>query len=168
MSQKVSNASAPVEIASAYGASLHMRFAQLQFSAAALNKENALEKMAKIEEEQTLQKSIAQNMQTLRNNKKDVKADAKPGDKVAISQDVVDFAATQGIQATLKDGKMTIKQSEDLMQGLQSALDRVGTNTQLRMVDVQDKMGAYSAYVGGVNSIIQQGLQLTNDVAKMR
>jgi hypothetical protein len=51
---------------------------------------------------------------------------------------------------------------------LQARLDSLGTDTQQKMVFVQDYMGQYNSYLQGGNSVIQQSNQTLSELAKAR
>jgi pantothenate kinase-related protein Tda10 len=51
---------------------------------------------------------------------------------------------------------------------LKAHLDQLGTNTQQKMVFVQDFMGQYNSYLQGANSAIQQSNQTLADLARLR
>jgi pantothenate kinase-related protein Tda10 len=51
---------------------------------------------------------------------------------------------------------------------LQAKLDSLGTDTQQKMVFVQDFMGQYNSYLQGANSVIQQSNQTLGELARSR
>jgi hypothetical protein len=51
---------------------------------------------------------------------------------------------------------------------LQARLDSVGTDTQQKMVFVQDFMGQFNSYLQGANSVIQQSNQTLGELARAR
>jgi hypothetical protein len=51
---------------------------------------------------------------------------------------------------------------------LKAHLDQIGTNTQQKMVFVQDYIGQYNSYLQGANSAIQQSNQTLSDLARLR
>jgi hypothetical protein len=81
---------------------------------------------------------------------------------------------------TLKDGFYKCKdgtytdlandkdQWDTAITSLQQRLDSLGTDTQQKMVYVQDFMGQYNSYLQGANSTIQQSNQTLNQLAKVQ
>jgi hypothetical protein len=47
-------------------------------------------------------------------------------------------------------------------------MDALGTDTQQKMVFVQDYMGQYNSYLQGANSVIQQSNQTLGELARAR
>jgi hypothetical protein len=66
------------------------------------------------------------------------------------------------------DAAMTRKEWEVAITSLQARMDSLGTDTQQKMVFVQDFMGQYNSYLQGANSVIQQSNQTLGELAKAR
>ncbi|MDR2891996.1 MAG: hypothetical protein LBV80_02770 [Deltaproteobacteria bacterium] len=62
----------------------------------------------------------------------------------------------------------TADQWEEVVTSLKAKLDTMGTDTQQKMIFVQDYMGQYNAYMQGANSAIQQSNQVLTELARTR
>ena len=67
-----------------------------------------------------------------------------------------------------KPPSFTKDEWEVAITSLKAHLDQLGTDTQQKMVFVQDFMGQYNSYLQGANSAIQQGNQTLAELARVR
>jgi pantothenate kinase-related protein Tda10 len=70
--------------------------------------------------------------------------------------------------ATGNDRIMDKNEWEVAIKSLQARSEALGTDTQQKMVFVQDFMGQYNSYLQGSNSVIQQGNQTLAELARAR
>jgi hypothetical protein len=175
------------------GGSLQMMFAQLQMQLCEQSKTNAMGYMDQIKATQEEQQKVS----AMLNQCRQLQADAKDGkgncswDKKAsiMPQDVAKYMDENGLAFdtksgdtstmkpdevfTTKDGKtIDLANNKDewdtAITSLQSKLDSLGTDTQQKMVYVQDFMGQYNSYLQGANSTIQQSNQTLAQLAKVQ
>jgi hypothetical protein len=163
-----------IDINNLGGGSLQLMFAKLQLTLAESAKSNAMEYIEDIRNTQEEQKQVADLLQQARQLKAD--ADAKrgnaPGDKKAslMPQEMKDYMDKNGL-AYDKEGDDLIHNKDEwdvAITSLQARMDALGTDTQQKMVFVQDYMGQYNSYLQGANSVIQQSNQTLADLAKAR
>ena len=85
------------------------------------------------------------------------------------SQISVLSAEIKQIKAELaKPLQLTKDEWEVAITSLKAQLDQLGTDTQQKMVFVQDFMGQYNSYLQGANSAIQQANQTLAELARVR
>jgi hypothetical protein len=149
--------------------SLQLRFAKLQLALSEMSKQSAMREIDGIEKSQEEQKHVAKLLQDARQ----LQADAKSkGDKAGteMTKEMVDYMTKNGL-AWDKTGNDYIHNKDEwevAINSLKSHLDQLGTNTQQKMVFVQDYMGQYNSYLQGANSAIQQSNQTLADLARLR
>jgi galactitol-specific phosphotransferase system IIB component len=57
---------------------------------------------------------------------------------------------------------------DTIVSSMKTHLDTMGTETQRKMVFVQDFMGQYNSYLTGANSVVQQFIQNMGEMARIR
>jgi hypothetical protein len=155
--------------------SLQMMFAQLQMGLCQQTKSNAMEYMDSIKETQKEQKKIAAFLQEARQKQSDAKNESdtnkkESGEKEStmMSTEMEDYFKQNGLAYC--DYGVSRRQNKEewdtAISSLQTQLDSIGTDTQTKMVYVQDFMGQYNSYLQGANSTIQQSNQTLAQLAK--
>jgi len=154
--------------------SLQFHFAKLQLMLAQISKNNALDYIDQIEKSQEEQKKVSGYLQTARQ----LQADAKAGkgnctwDKKAgvMPDEMGKYMDKHGLayDKTGNDYVLSPDEFEVAITSLKAHLDQLGTDTQQKMVFVQDFMGQYNSYLQGANSAIQQANQTLAELARVR
>jgi hypothetical protein len=141
-----------------------IRFATLQLDLSQAAKESAmayLEEVEKVQEEQTL-------VSTLYQEARQSQADAKSSGKAtAMSADMVNYMSANKLayDKTGNDTSHDKDQWETAITSLKAVTDRLGTDTQQKMVFVTDSMGQYNSYLQGASSAVQQSNQTLRELA---
>ena len=162
--------------------SLQLRFAKLQLALSEISKQSAMKEIDSIEKAQEEQKKVADMLQEARKlqteaSSKDAKSDKKVTfmpDEMKAYMDQHKLAYDKTSPNKDKDGNFIDDQLhfkeewEVAITSLKAHLDQINTNTQQKMVFVQDFMGQYNSYLQGANSAIQQSNQTLADLARLR
>ncbi|MDR3157678.1 MAG: hypothetical protein LBU11_01435 [Zoogloeaceae bacterium] len=160
-----------IDVNSIGGGSLQLMFAKLQLSLAESSKSNAMNYINDIQKTQEEQKQLATMLQKARQLQADAsKSDADSKNVTEMPADMKQYMDANGL-AYDKAGNdnLHFKDEWDVaVTSLQGRLDSLGTDTQQKMVFVQDFMGQYNSYLQGANSVIQQSNQTLADLAKTR
>jgi hypothetical protein len=150
---------------------LQLQFAKLQLALAEMSKNNALGYIDSIQKSQEDQKKVSQMLQDARQ----AQADAKDKGKTDMSTELKKYMDDNGLayaKGTVDTKKNTISFTKDewevAITSLKAHLDQLGTDTQQKMVFVQDFMGQYNSYLQGSNSAIQQANQTLAELARVR
>lgn len=152
---------------------LQLQFAKLQLALAEMSKNNALGYIDSIQKSQEDQKKVSQMLQDARQAQADAKA---KGDKATeMPTELKKYMDDNGLayaKGTVDTKKNTISFTKDewevAITSLKAHLDQLGTDTQQKMVFVQDFMGQYNSYLQGSNSAIQQANQTLAELARVR
>jgi pantothenate kinase-related protein Tda10 len=163
------------------GGSLQLMFAKLQLSLAESAKSNAMNYIKDIQKTQEEQKQVAQMLQEARQQKANAgssDSSQKAANKsatgyegcTAMSQEMKDYMdKNQLAYDKTGDDRWHSKDEWDVaITSLQARMDSLGTDTQQKMVFVQDYMGQYNSYLQGANSVIQQSNQTLAELARAR
>jgi len=168
MTQQVSSAtsSTPVSVsADSLGdggiTSLHLMFAKLELALSEAARKNAMTYMESITSQQDEQKKVAAFLQEARQRQASGGAVSVPADMSKYLNDN-HLARTSGSGSNEKDDWAVIVPS------LQARSETLGTDTQQKMVFVQDYMGQYNSFLQGANSAIQSSNDLLKQLAQMR
>ncbi|MDR2786889.1 MAG: USH1C-binding protein 1, partial [Candidatus Accumulibacter sp.] len=162
-----------VDVNNLGGGSLQLMFAKLQLSLAGSSKNNATGYINDIQKTQEEQKKVAAMLQQARQLQADAKAGQGGKDRsgnavsgassnwTAIPADMENYIKANGLayDDPGQDIWMDSQQWDVAITSLQARLDALGTDTQQKMVFVQDYMGQYNSYLQGANSVIQQSNQ---------
>jgi hypothetical protein len=127
------------------------------------NKEKALEYMDQITASQQEAKLCAQMIAKAR------EIQSGTGDtSTEMPADMVNFFNSRGISfdQTCNDNFHNKTEWDYNIQSLQNYQETIGTETQQKMVFVQDFMGQYNSYLTGSNSAIQQSNQTLQSIAR--
>jgi len=160
----ISNIASSIDLG--VGGSLQLRFAKLQLALSEVSKEAAMKEIDAIEKSQEEQKQVSQMLQQARQ----AQAEATDKNATAMTQEMQDYMDKNNL-AYDKAGNDNLHykdQWEVAINSLKAHLDQLGTNTQQKMVFVQDYMGQYNSYLQGANSAIQQSNQTLAELARVR
>ncbi|MDR0672096.1 MAG: hypothetical protein LBF93_00235 [Zoogloeaceae bacterium] len=160
------------------GGSLQLMFAKLQLSLAESAKNSSMGYINEIQKTQGEQKTLAAMLQQARQ----LQADAKDGKGNAIHNgksdpncsvmpdDMKQYMNDNGLayDKAGNDDNHNKDEWEVAIASLQARMDALGTDTQQKMVYVQDFMGQYNSYLQGANSVIQQSNQTLAELARAR
>jgi hypothetical protein len=155
------------------GGSVQLMFAKLQLSLAESSKSNAMEYIKDIQKTQEEQKQLAAMLQQARQLQADAKALKDSGNSSPWTEMPADMKAYMdknglAYDRSQNDNYHTKDEWEVAITSLQARMDSLGTDTQQKMVFVQDFMGQYNSYLQGANSVIQQSNQTLAELAKAR
>ncbi|MDR2637110.1 MAG: hypothetical protein LBB55_02110 [Zoogloeaceae bacterium] len=156
------------------GGGLQLMFAKLQLSLAESAKSNAMNYIQDIQKTQEEQKQLAALLQQARQLQADAKGGTgnASGDNHAslMPQEMQDYLDKNGLayDKTGNDNRHNKDEWEVAITSLQARMDALGTDTQQKMVFVQDYMGQYNSYLQGANSVIQQSNQTLSELARAR
>jgi hypothetical protein len=161
--------------------SLQFMFAKLQLALSQMTKTSAMDYMEQIQKSQDEQKqasTMLQNARQLQANAGSSDAAQKKKNKKATGSDnrtlmPVDMlnylkAHNLAYDKTGNERNQSKDEWEMAITSLKARLDQLGTDTQQKMVFVQDFMGQYNSYLQGANSAIQQSNQTLAELARMR
>ncbi len=135
--------------------SVQEMFARLQLDLAETAKRQALDKMAQIE---ALQQEIKQVSDFL-NTARECKADAeRTGSATEMPSDMAEYMKANNLayDTTGNDLLMNNVEWMTAIKSLELQLDMLGTETQQRMVSVQDNMEQYNSYLQDANAQISK------------
>jgi hypothetical protein len=146
--------------------SVQLLFAKLQLMLASSSKSNAMNYINDIQETQDEQKQVAAYLQQARQ----LQADAKGASNGCSSMpsEMRTYMSTNNLANSDTDNYLSSAEWDIVITSLQAKLDSLGTDTQQKMVFVQDFMGQYNSYLQGANSVIQQSNQTLSELAKAR
>jgi hypothetical protein len=159
------NSVGTIDVNSLGGGSLQLMFAKLQLLFAGSAKSSAMGYIKDIQSTQEEQKQLATILQQARQ----LQADAKDGVSLMPSE-MKSYMEKNNLayDKTGNDDKHNKDEWGVAITSLQARMDSLGTDTQQKMVFVQDYMGQYNSYLQGANSVIQQSNQTLADLAKAR
>jgi hypothetical protein len=128
------------------------------------NKEKALEYMDQITASQQEAKLCAQMIAKARELQNGLTGNTCS----EMPADMVNFFNSRGISFdhTGNDNLHKKEEWDYNIQSLQNYQETIGTETQQKMVFVQDFMGQYNSYLTGSNSAIQQSNQTLQSIAR--
>jgi hypothetical protein len=142
-------------------------FSKLQLGLAEMAKSSAMHYMQELLNSQTEQKQVAALLQEARQ----LQAEAKSsGTSTEMPAEMVKYMDANKL-AYDKTGNDTFHNNDEwdtAVISLQDRMDQVGTDTQQKMVFVQDCMGQYNSYLQGNNSVIQQANLTLAELARQR
>ena len=154
--------------------SLQLQFAKLQLALSEMSKTGAMNYIDQIQKSQEEQKQVAHLLQQARQLQADAAAGngnyAKDKNASLMPKEMEDYMKANNL-AWDKTGNDNIHNKDEwnvAIQSLQAHLDSLGTDTQQKMVFVQDFMGQYNSYLQGANSAIQQSNQTLSQLAQVR
>ncbi|GHT82093.1 hypothetical protein AGMMS49960_07790 [Betaproteobacteria bacterium] len=156
-----------IDVSSLGGNSLQMMFAKLQLALAESSKSSAMGYINDIQNTQEEQKLVAKMLQEARQLQADAGATGKT---TLMSDNMAEYMRDKGLAWDTKgNDKAHFKDEwEVAIKSLQARSESLGTDTQQKMVFVQDFMGQYNSYLQGSNSIIQQSNQTLAELARAR
>lgn len=148
-------------------ASVQMLFAQLQQQQASAVKNEAMERMKEIQEQQSRQKECTQFINTAR----ETAASLKTGETAAFPDDMKAFMSKNGLyypQGSVKNGQIHLNKDEwdVVLQNLVQYLEALGTQTQQLMAYIQNYMGQYNSYVQQASQAIQNTNQSLASISR--
>ena len=149
--------------------SLQLMFAKLQLTLSEAAKQNAMGYINDIEKSQEEQKQVAEMLQQARQLQADAKAKGKKS-TTEMPQDMANYMDANGL-AYDKTGGDRLHNGDEweiAIASLKARSESLGTDTQQKMVFVQDYMGQYNSYLQGANSAIQQSNQNLAELARVR
>jgi hypothetical protein len=166
-----------IDINNLGGDSLQLMFAKLQLALAESAKSNAMEYINDIRKTQEEQKLVAAFLQEARQSQ-DRASHESEANKTESGEKESTMMSVE-MENYLKENKLAYdssgnsrRQNKDewnvAITSLQARLDSLGTDTQQKMVFVQDFMGQYNSYLQGANSVIQQSNQTLGELARTR
>ena len=147
--------------------SLQFQFAKLQLALSEISKNNAIGYIDQIQKSQDEQKKVSDLLQQARQLQADAKSSGK---STTMPADMKTYMDQNGL-AYDKTGNDTLHNKDEwevAITSLKAHLDQLGTDTQQKMVFVQDFMGQYNSYLQGANSAIQQANQTLAELARVR
>jgi hypothetical protein len=147
--------------------STQRRFARLQLSLAATTKQGAMQYIKSIEDTQKEQQMVGDFLQQARQLQT---AAAAAGSKNSEMPDAMHDYFTQNKLAmgSTDDQSNTKDEWEMNITSLKARLDQLGTDTQQKMVFVQDFMGQSNSYMQGAGSSNQQANQVLGELLRVR
>jgi hypothetical protein len=166
-----------IDINNLGGGSLQLMFAKLQLSLAESSKANAMEYIQDIQKTQEEQKLVAAYLQQARQkqvqaglNNDANKAESGEKESTMMTQEMKDYLVANNLAHDTSGNPLRFNKDEwaVVITSLQARLDSLGTDTQQKMVFVQDYMGQYNSYLQGANSVIQQSNQTLGELARAR
>ncbi len=141
-----------------------LRFAMTQLGHAEGLRQEARTKMDEIAQTQEKQKEAGGYLDVFRKNQSDTgegHAEDKDGKWRLISQAQIDWCKANDIQLPSKvdrdDLWLNANEWDLVAKGTQAYIDKVGADTQQKMVMAQDALGQFNAYTQGANSSINAG-----------
>jgi hypothetical protein len=156
-------------------------FAKLQLTLAESAKSSAMNYMQDIQKTQEEQKLVAKMLQEARQLQANAGSSDKAqqnANKAASGFDVCTLMPVEMQTYMDKNGLAWDKTGNDrimdknewevAIKSLQARSEALGTDTQQKMVFVQDFMGQYNSYLQGSNSVIQQSNQTLAELARAR
>ena len=153
--------------------SLQFQFAKLQLALAETAKNSAMDYIDQIQKSQDEQKKVSKMLQDARQAQADAKALKEQGSKspwTPMTPEMIEYMDKNGLAYDKAGGDYLHDkdQWEVAINSLKAQLDQLGTDTQQKMVFVQDFMGQYNSYLQGANSAIQQSNQTLAELARVR
>ncbi|MDR1109959.1 MAG: hypothetical protein LBP92_04485 [Deltaproteobacteria bacterium] len=147
--------------------SLQLMFAKLQLALSGTAKSSVMGYIEALEKSQAEQKEVADFLTAARG----LQAKAKSENKANVMpDDMVKYMNTNNLayDQTGKDNYHNKDEWELAITSLKTHLDVLGTDTQQKMVFVQDFMGQYNSYLQGANSATQQSNQTLAELDRLR
>ena len=161
-----------IDINTLGGGSLQLMFAKLQLTLAESAKSSAMNYMQDIQKTQEEQKLVAKMLQEARQLQVNAGFDSSGCSRMPA--EMAAYMDKNGLAYEKSDGKggydLIISKAdwEIGIKSLQARSEALGTDTQQKMVFVQDFMGQYNSYLQGSNSVIQQSNQTLAELARAR
>ena len=142
-----------------------LALAMLQMELAKTNKESALSGIKEIEKMQAEKKEVADYLETARARRKEA---AGTQAKTEMPADMAQYMDAKNIsyRHTGNDLFLTKDDWDYTIASLTNYLDRLGSNIQTQMVQLQDYMGQYNSYMQGANTAISQSNQVLAGLAR--
>jgi hypothetical protein len=152
--------------------SLQLMFAKFQLALSESSKQSAMSYINDMQKTQEEQKKVA----ALLNEARQKQANAKSGGEgcsdgvnTQMSADMKAYMAQHGLARGSTDDDWHSKDEWDVtIKSLQARSEALGTDTQQKMVFVNDFMGQYNSYLQGASSAIQQSNQTLTQLAKVQ
>jgi hypothetical protein len=161
--------------------SLQFMFAKLQLALSQMSKSSAMNYMDEIQKSQDEQKQVSAFLQTARDlqakagssdaaQKKLNKAATGSDNRTLMPLDMLNYLKANNLayDKTGDERNQSKDEWELAVTSLKAQLEQLGTNTQQKMVFVQDFMGQYNSYLQGATSAIQQSNQTLAELARTR
>ncbi|MCL1889959.1 MAG: hypothetical protein FWF99_05595 [Desulfovibrionaceae bacterium] len=153
--------------------SLQLQFAKLQLALSEMSKNSAMNYIDQIQKSQDEQKQVAHLLQQARQLQADAAANkgaAPHKNCTEMTPEMIKYMKENNLawDPTGNDYLHNKDEWNVAIQSLQAHLDTLGTDTQQKMVFVQDFMGQYNSYLQGANSAIQQSNQTLAQLAQVR
>ena len=162
--------------------SLQFQFAKLQLALSEMSKTSAMDYMDEITKSQEEQKKVGDMLQQARQLQ--TNAASSDSTQKAANKKATGYEACTNMPTEMKtymkandlaydktgndDAIMSKDEWEVAITSLKAKLDKMGTDTQQKMIFVQDFMGQYNSYLQGANSAIQQSNQTLGELARVR
>jgi hypothetical protein len=145
--------------------SIQMMFAALQLALAQTNKDKALDQINDIKNSQAKAKECADMIAKARELQQQAKSS---GGCANMTPELKSFYTANNLKwdTTGNDDKHNNDEWEYNIKSLTNYQEQIGTDTQQKMVFVQDYMGQYNSYLQGANSAIAQSNQTLTAIAK--
>jgi hypothetical protein len=145
--------------------SLQFEFAKLQMALSQMAKTNAMNYIEEIQNSQAEQKKVSDMLSEARK----LQSEAGKG-CTTMPKAMQDYMDKNDLKydTTGDDNIHNKDEWEVAVQSLKAKLDELGSDTQQKMVFVQDFMGQYNSYLQGANSAIQQSNQTLSELARVR
>jgi hypothetical protein len=161
-----------IDVNSLSGGSLQLIFAKLQLVLSGSAKANAMKYIEDIQNTQEEQKQLAAFLQEARQRQANAKKNGvgcPDGVNTEMPANMKAYMLANSLARGSTDDDWNSKDEWEVnIKSLQARMDALGTDTQQKMVFVQDYMSQYSNYLTGANSVIQQGNQTLGELAKAR
>lgn len=145
--------------------SLQRMYAQLQMQMAAGAKDKAMSMMGEIQDAQKEQQEVS----ALLNQAREAQLTADNDDKcTAMSKEMIAYMDKNGL-AYDKAGKDHLHDKDEwnsVIASLEGKLESIGTDTQQKMVFIQDYMGQYNSYLQGASSQLTSGNETLKALAR--
>jgi hypothetical protein len=156
----------PTDLGGSIGG-VQMLFAKLQLALSQASKESAMGYMKNIQESQAEQGKISDMLNAMRKLKSEA---ASNNNNTPMTQDMKTYMDARGLAYDQSGNDLYHSKDQwDLaIKSMETYQERLGTDTQQKMVFVQDFIGQYNSYLQGANSSIQQSNQTLAEIARSR
>jgi hypothetical protein len=161
------NSTGSINVSDIGSGSVQLMFAKLQLTLAQSSKNNAMNYINDIQATQEEQKKVAAYLQFTRQSATNSEGASMGGRGCDDLKSYLD-ANHLAYSDAGNDTYLSKAEWEVITASLQAKLDSLGSDTQQKMVFVQDFMGQYNSYLQGANSVIQQSNQTLSELAKAR
>jgi hypothetical protein len=146
-------------------ASIQLQLAALMLALAEQSKNSAMQYISAIEATHEESAQVAELLNEARTSQSKA---GKDKDATGMSVKMQDYFKKHGLAYDManNDTYHYKEQWNVAIESLKARQDQLGTDTQQKMVFVQDFMGQYNSYLSGANDSIKQAVQLLRELAK--